>query len=161
MKAIFAAALLTIVSAASEPDLVHAQQPSVLTYHGAPDRSGRFIVPGLAWDRARSVHLDPLFHPQISGNVYAQPLYWRDSPSEAGTLLVATESNQVHAIDARTGNEIWTRSVGKPVSVHHYRVGMSARSESPARQSSMATRVRSTSTPRSRHRTDRATAYLL
>jgi len=116
MKAIFAAASLIIVSAASAPDLVHAQRQSVLTYHGAPDRSGRFIVPNLTWDRARSVHLDPQFHPHISGNVYAQPLYWRDSPSEAGTLLVTTESNQVHAIDARTGSEIWTRSIGRPVS---------------------------------------------
>jgi hypothetical protein len=116
MKTIFAATLLTIVSAASEPDLVHAQQQSVLTYHGAPDRNGRFIVPGLTWDHARSVHLDTQFHPHISGNVYAQPLYWRDAPSEAGMLLVATESNQVHAIDARTGSEIWTRSLGKPVS---------------------------------------------
>ncbi|MBV8745248.1 MAG: PQQ-binding-like beta-propeller repeat protein, partial [Xanthobacteraceae bacterium] len=116
MKTIFTAALVMALSAASAPDLVHAQQQSVLTYHGAPDRSGRFIVPGLTWERARSVRLDQQFRPHISGNVYAQPLYWHDTASEAGTLFVATESNQVHAIDARTGNEIWTRSLGKPVS---------------------------------------------
>ena len=116
MKTIFTAALLVVVSALSAPDLVHAQQQSVMIYHRAPDRSGRYIVADLTWDRARSVHLDTQFHPHISGNVYAQPLYWRDSPSEAGTLLVATESNQVHAIDARTGSEIWPRSLGRPES---------------------------------------------
>ena len=34
---------------------------------------------------------------------------------QAGTLLVATEDNVVHAIDAMSGQEIWQRSFGKPV----------------------------------------------
>jgi outer membrane protein assembly factor BamB len=116
MKAIFAAALLVAVFAASTTDGALAQQESILTYHGSPDRSGRFIVPGLTYERARSISLDQQFHPRISGPVYAQPLYWRESPSDAGILLVATETNTVHAIDAGTGTEIWTRSLGKPVS---------------------------------------------
>ena len=33
-------------------------QDNVLTYHGAPDRSGNYKVPGLTWERAKSVHLD-------------------------------------------------------------------------------------------------------
>ncbi|HEY1433251.1 MAG TPA: hypothetical protein VGF39_16720, partial [Stellaceae bacterium] len=92
-----------------------AHGQSVLTYHASPDRSGNFVVPGLTWERARSVHLDPSFHPRISGHLYAQPLYWRPAGSAAGQLLVATEDNEVHAIDAGSGREIWVRSLGRPV----------------------------------------------
>ena len=44
---------------------------SVLTYHGSPDRRGNFIVPSLAWERARSLHLDRGFQPRFPGHVYA------------------------------------------------------------------------------------------
>ena len=91
----------------------HAQ--SVTTYHGSADRSGNFIVPALTWERARNIHLDPSFHPRISGHLYAQPLYWRPPGSSAGQLLVATEDNNVSAIDAGSGSEIWMRSLSRPV----------------------------------------------
>jgi hypothetical protein len=88
---------------------------SVLTYHADPGRSGNFIVPSLTWDRAASLQLDGNFRARISGRVYAQPLYWRGSGSSSGDLLVATEDNVVHAIDAVSGQERWQRSLGKPV----------------------------------------------
>ncbi len=31
---------------------------SVLTYHGALDRAGRYVVPGLTYERARGLRLD-------------------------------------------------------------------------------------------------------
>jgi outer membrane protein assembly factor BamB len=92
-----------------------ASAADVLTYHGNPNRSGHFIVPELNWDRARSLHLDENFRARISEHVYAQPLYWRGSGSMPPLLLVATEDDVVHAIDAHTGGEIWKRSLGKPV----------------------------------------------
>jgi len=92
-----------------------AQGQSVLTYHGNPDRSGNFIVPSLSWERARNAHLDPGFQPRIAGHLYAQPLYWRPPGSAAGQLLVTTEDNNVYAIDAGSGREIWRRQLGKPV----------------------------------------------
>jgi hypothetical protein len=95
----------------------------VLTYHGDLNRSGHFIVPGLNWDRARSLHLDENFHATISEHVYAQPLYWRGSGSIAPLLLVATEDDMVHAIDAHSGGEIWKRSLGKPVARSSLRCG--------------------------------------
>ena len=49
----------------------------MLTYHGSSDRSGKFMVPALSWERARSVHLDPSFQPRFTGHLYAQPLYWQ------------------------------------------------------------------------------------
>jgi outer membrane protein assembly factor BamB len=93
----------------------HAQ--SVLTYHGSPDRSGHYVVPGLSWERARSIRLDPGFRPKIAGHLYAQPLYWRPPGSASGQLVVATEDDNVYIIDARSGREIWARSLGKPVAL--------------------------------------------
>ncbi len=94
----------------------HAQ--SVLSYHGSPERSGNFTMPGLSWDRARRVHLDAGFHPSFSGHVYAQPLYWQPPGSPPGSasavLIVATESDTVEAIDAASGKIAWTRNLGRP-----------------------------------------------
>ncbi len=47
---LMAVALLSAASA-------HADQ-SVLTYHGALDRAGRYAVPGLTYERARDLRLD-------------------------------------------------------------------------------------------------------
>jgi PQQ enzyme repeat len=113
--------LLIAVTAASpiawaQPRQVPAlEQDNVLTYHGSADRSGKFVVPGLTWQRAKSLHVDEKFHARFAGNVYAQPLYWRAPGSNIGMLLVATEDNTVQALDATTGDQIWTRSLGKPV----------------------------------------------
>jgi hypothetical protein len=51
-----------------------AHRQSVLGYHGGADRSGNFVVPSLTWERARNIHLDPSFHPRVSGHLCAQPL---------------------------------------------------------------------------------------
>jgi outer membrane protein assembly factor BamB len=100
-----------------------SQQHSVLTYHGDPERSGNFIVPALTWERARSLHLDKEFEARVSGHVYAQPLYWRPPSSRSGMLIVATENDTVHALDAVTGKEVWQRALGKPVSRSLLRCG--------------------------------------
>jgi hypothetical protein len=84
---------------------------SVLQYHGSPGRGGDFVVPALSWERARGIHLDAGFQPRFSGHLYAQPLYWR--PAEM--LIVATEDDTVHAINAKSGSEIWSRGLGRPV----------------------------------------------
>src|SRR6516165_1646300 len=108
---LFLAALI----ATGLPMPAQSQQAGVLSYHGSPERSGHFVVPGLTWERARSLRLDQNFHARVSGHVYAQPLYWRAAGSQLRMLLVATEDNTVHAIDAASGAEIWRRSLGRPV----------------------------------------------
>ena len=92
-----------------------AYPQSVPTYHGTADRSGNFVMPALTWERARNIHLDPSFHPAISGHLYAQPLYWRPPGSVTSLLVVATEDNNVSAIDAGSGRQVWARSLGRPV----------------------------------------------
>ena len=94
--------------------LAQADQ-SVSTYHGALDRAGRYVVPGLTYERARGLHLDASFHAAFQGHVYAQPLLWRDPGSGAGVLIVATEEDEVYALDAPSGAQIWKRALGPPV----------------------------------------------
>jgi outer membrane protein assembly factor BamB len=100
-----------------------AQDPSVLTYHGDPARSGNYVVPGLTWDRAAALYLDTTFAGQVTGHVYAQPLYWHPPGAKRGRLLVATESDVVQALDAESGALIWTRTVGTPVPGSSLRCG--------------------------------------
>src|SRR5262249_11914878 len=98
--------LLLAVAATTASHSLLAQSPqespqdNVLTYHGSPDRKGKFVAPGLTWQRAKSLHVDEKFHARVAGNVYAQPLHWRAPGSSSGMLLVATEENNVHALDA-------------------------------------------------------------
>jgi outer membrane protein assembly factor BamB len=84
------------------------------TYHASPDRSGHFVVAGLTWARAASARLDPAFDARADGAVYAQPLYWRSPGTAHGLLIVATETNTVHALDAASGREVWRRTLGTP-----------------------------------------------
>jgi outer membrane protein assembly factor BamB len=93
-----------------------AQSKDVLTYHGDQYRSGNFVVPRLTVDKARSAHLDQTFDARVAGHLYAQPLYWHASGSDGAMLLVASESDIVQAFDAKSGKEIWRRSVGRPIS---------------------------------------------
>src|SRR5207302_4918608 len=92
-----------------------AAAQSVLTYHGRADRSGNFTVPELSWERARRLRLDAGSAPRFEGHLYAQPLYWKPSGAASGMVIVATESNTVTAMDAASGNTVWTRSLGRPV----------------------------------------------
>ena len=92
-----------------------AQAQSVVTYHNAPDRSGAYTVPALTFAAAAKLHTDTTFHAAISGNVYAQPLYWQPSGAKVGLLIVATESNLVYALNANTGAVVWKTQVGTPV----------------------------------------------
>jgi outer membrane protein assembly factor BamB len=96
---------------------IRGQDQSVVTYHGHADRSGHYVVPGLTWDRAHTVHLDPRFHGEVAGHVYAQPLYWQPaSPGHTPALLiVATEDDLVYALNAETGAVVWKQSLGRPV----------------------------------------------
>ena len=88
---------------------------SVTTYHGDAARSGHYVVPGLTWARAATARPVAGFDGRVQGHVYAQPLYWRPPGAAHGRLIVATEDNLVHALDAASGREVWRRSVGQPV----------------------------------------------
>src|SRR6185437_16518279 len=73
------------------------------------------VIPGLTFDRARAAHPDAGFKASIEGHVYAQPLFWRGN-GDNGIVLVATESNNVYALDGATGKTVWQRALGRPAS---------------------------------------------
>jgi hypothetical protein len=92
-----------------------AADSTILTYHGALDRSGRYVMPGLTYERARGLRPDLTFNAAYRGEVYAQPLLWRDPKTGAGVLIVATEEDEVYAFDETTGAQIWMRTLGEPI----------------------------------------------
>ena len=92
-----------------------ARAQSVPNYHGAPSRSGTYVMPGLTWQRAGGIHSDPAFDGRIDGHVYAQLLFWQSTKTNRQLLLVATEDDVVYALDARSGKVVWRKSLGRPV----------------------------------------------
>lgn len=102
--------VLLAIGSASE---VKAQ--SVPTYHADPARSGRYVVPSLTWSAAPNLQHLTTFNAAVSGQVYAQPLYWLPPKGGAGYVIVATETNNVYALDAETGAVHWHTLLGKPV----------------------------------------------
>jgi hypothetical protein len=86
----------------------------VATYHGAPDRAGAYIIPGLTGQSVSRMHRDTAFDGQIDGHIYAQPLYWRPAGAAHGLIVVAGESNVITALDAETGRTAWKVSLGPP-----------------------------------------------
>lgn len=101
----------------SVPSYAGDENPSIMTYHGRADRSGHFIVKNLTWKNAHLLRLDESFRPQVSGHIYAQPLYWTVPGTQHAMLLIATQDNHVYAIDAVTGASVWMRSLGKSVAL--------------------------------------------
>ncbi len=107
---------LTLLVAAAAGVGGAAAAESVVTYHGAADRSGHYVAPKLTWTEAATVRLDAGFSATVDGAVYGQPLYWVPPASGgAARIIVATEQNFVYALDAATGARIWRTSLGAPV----------------------------------------------
>jgi outer membrane protein assembly factor BamB len=87
----------------------------VTTYHNDFYRSGQYVAANLTFKSAAKLHLDHAFSGPVTGNVYAQPLYWRAPQAATGEVIVATESNHVVALDATTGKVVWDRFLAAPV----------------------------------------------
>jgi outer membrane protein assembly factor BamB len=93
---------------------IPAEAQSVTTYHNGIARHGDYVQPGLTFANAAKMHIDPAFNAPITGNVYAQPLYWQPR-NKPGEVIVATESNIVTALNPSTGATIWQTTLGSPV----------------------------------------------
>ena len=55
---------------------------------------------------------DTKFNATISGHVYAQPLFWKPKSAKRGLVVVATESNNVYALDEANGKVVWQNLIG-------------------------------------------------
>jgi hypothetical protein len=104
---------------ASQPD---AGPPvvgdSVLTHHKNPSRDGLYVQPKLTKAAIGTLHADPSFTatlPDASDHVYAQPLFVDGNGVGDDLLLVATEADNVYALSATTGAQVWVKNLGTPV----------------------------------------------
>jgi hypothetical protein len=93
-----------------------AAQVNVTQFHNHDSRDGLYVDPAFTPSAAANLTRDLNFDGAIEGNVYAQPLYLDDGPGGRPTVIAATESNNVYALDAIDGSVIWERNVGPAVS---------------------------------------------
>jgi PQQ enzyme repeat len=90
-------------------------QVNVTQHHNHDSRDGLYVDPAFTQNAAAGLTRDLGFDGTISGNIYAQPLYVEGGPN-GPMIIVATESNNVYALDATTGTMIWQRNdLGTPV----------------------------------------------
>ncbi|HEY1614257.1 MAG TPA: PQQ-binding-like beta-propeller repeat protein [Rhizomicrobium sp.] len=113
-------ALVFALSFAALPQVASAD--NVVTYHNSPTRHGHYRMPGLTLAAAANMHLDTKFNATITGHVYAQPLYWHPAGSKA-EVIVATESNNVYALDAASGAIVWQKTLGTPMALNQLPCG--------------------------------------
>ena len=91
-------------------------QVNVTQFHNHDSRDGLYVDAAFTPIAAANLARDLNFDGTIAGNVYAQPLYIEGGPSGKAIIIVATESNNVYALDALDGSIIWQLNVGDPVS---------------------------------------------
>ncbi len=105
--------LVAAILLAGLPSIASAD--SVLTYHNSNQRDGAYVIPKLTLAAAANVHRDAGFNATVSGHVYAQPLFWKPKSAQHGLVIVATESNNVYALDENTGAISWQKALGNPM----------------------------------------------
>ena len=82
-----------------------------------------FVDPTLTRAAARALHPDAGFRAVVPGAVYAQPIYVSGRDGGKDLLIVATERNDVAALEATSGATVWTRHLGEPVALSKLRCG--------------------------------------
>ncbi len=97
---------------------------SVLRHHKNLNHDGAYIEPTLTKAAVMGndaglagLHQDTNFHavlPDPNDEVYAQPLFV-DGLGGQDMVIVATEADNVYALDAATGMQLWATNVGAPV----------------------------------------------
>lgn len=98
--------------------LPNSRKVSVLTQRYDNSRSGANLAEvtlNVKTVDAKANLFGKLFSVAVEGNIYAQPLYAADVDFKHGrrdVLYVATEKNNVYAIDAMTGEQIWAKNLG-------------------------------------------------
>jgi outer membrane protein assembly factor BamB len=76
------------------------------------NRDGFFVDPAFTKAAAATVHSDPSFAGTVDGHVYATPLYADPGLCGKGLVYIATESNNVYALDEATGMPAWKTALG-------------------------------------------------
>jgi hypothetical protein len=98
-------------------------QVNVTTYHNDNARTGQNTQETqLAPSNVNSGQFGKLFTVPVQGYVYAQPLYLANVQNIAGgthnVLFIATEHDQLYALDADNGSVLWQQSFINPPTVN-------------------------------------------
>jgi outer membrane protein assembly factor BamB len=93
---------------------------NVTQHHNHLNRDGLYIDPAFTYAAASNLTRDLSFNGAVSGNVAAQPLYIEGGPTGRAMVIVATESNNVYALDAANGTVVWQDNVGAPITSAQY-----------------------------------------
>jgi outer membrane protein assembly factor BamB len=89
---------------------------SVLMHHKDLARTGVYTQPALTQAAVATLHKDTTFTATgVQGDVYAQPLFVDGGAGGKDLVIVATQSNNIVALDAATGTPVWTKNLGAPV----------------------------------------------
>ncbi len=85
-------------------------------HHKNPSRDGVYIEPALTKAAVAGLKLDTTFKPTIGSEaIYSQPLFVDRGGTGKDLVVVATESNNVYALDAATGSQVWKTPLGASV----------------------------------------------
>jgi len=91
---------------------------SVLMLHRNPSHDGVYIQPALTLNAVGKLDVVSGFKatlPDPNDHVFAQPLFVDDGAGGTDLIIVATEANNVYALDGATGHIVWTKNLGAPV----------------------------------------------
>jgi hypothetical protein len=96
---------------------------NVTQHHNHYTRDGLYIDAAFTYSAVTNLTRDVSFNGAISGNVYAQPLYIEGGPGGEAVVIAVTESNNVYALDAVSGNIVWQDNLGASVPLAHLPCG--------------------------------------
>jgi outer membrane protein assembly factor BamB len=90
---------------------------SVLMHHKNPSRDGVYVEPTLTKAAISGFKRDANFNPVLTnaGEIYAQPLFVDGGAGGTDLVIVATESNNIYALNAVTGAQVWMVNLGTPL----------------------------------------------
>jgi outer membrane protein assembly factor BamB len=88
----------------------------VLEHHNHPSRDGVYVDAKLTKAALGTMHIDSGFSATTTGATYAQPLFMSNGPQGKDTVFVVTENDDVFALDATSGMQLWMKNVGANVS---------------------------------------------
>jgi hypothetical protein len=109
----FLAALVVLIGLGAVHG-AHAQV-NVTQFHNHLSRDGLYTDPAFTPANAAGLTRDLAFNGAVVGNVYAQPLYIEEGPRGRAVVIAVTESNNVYALDAISGDVVWQTNVASPV----------------------------------------------
>jgi len=87
---------------------------SVLERNNHINRDGLYTQPTFTTAAIPTMKLDPGFNGTVSGDVYAQVLFFDNGATGTSVVIAVSENNQVTALDANVGTVVWQKTLGTP-----------------------------------------------